>query len=158
MAKKASQSKATAAKLQQIVQNTEEHNLTDEQIASIAVLAANVEHLPRSKEITLELLEVNLKMRQALNEYDDLILPFISRTKEHLKSIRDARMNILPEVAQMINSLRDVRKFFLDKDYKEEMSRLKEFVELCERLQTLKENGFLDSVADTMLKLEQVKP
>jgi hypothetical protein len=30
--------------------------------------------------------------------------------------------------------------------------RLREFVELCERLQKLKESGFLDAVADTMIK------
>ena len=38
-------------------------------------------------------------------------------------------------------------------DYKEEVARLKDFVDLCERLQKLKESGFLDSVADTMLGL-----
>jgi hypothetical protein len=151
-------SAATAAKVKEIVKDTPEEEFSDEQLASLAVLAAKVEHLPRSKEVTAELLEVNLRLRHAINDYDDLVLPFVVKTKEHLKSIRDTRMSLIPEVAQMMNSLRDVRKFFLDKDYKEEMTRLREFVELCERLKVLKDSGFLDSIADTMLKLEQVKP
>lgn len=155
---KKSPSKAVMGKIKEIADSTAPGGeITDEQLATLAVLAANKDHLPRAKEIIQELLEANLRLRQALNEYDDLVLPFVARTKENLKAIRDVRMNTIPEVAQMMNSLRDVRKFFLDKDYKEEMVRLREFVELCERLKALKDSGFLDQVADTMLKLEQVK-
>jgi hypothetical protein len=50
-------------------------------------------------------------------------------------------------------ALKDVRQFFLNENHETEVARLKEFVELCERLQKLKASGFLDTVADTMLKL-----
>jgi hypothetical protein len=50
-------------------------------------------------------------------------------------------------------NLREVRAFFLDKDYATELARLREFVEVCERLKLLKDCGFLDTVADTMLRL-----
>ena len=35
----------------------------------------------------------------------------------------------------------------------EEIARLKEFVDLCERLQRLKRDGVLDALANTMIKL-----
>ena len=35
----------------------------------------------------------------------------------------------------------------------EEIARLKEFVDLCERLQRLKRNGVLDALAKTIIKL-----
>lgn len=128
--------------------------LSDEQLAELAVLAAKAEHLPKAKELLTELVETTLRLRQTLNDYDDLILPFTSRTHEHIKTIRSTRMTMISEVASMTNALRDVRKFFLDKDYHEEIKRLREFVELCERLKVLKDSGFLDSIVDTMLKLD----
>lgn len=156
MSKQSRATASVAAKIREIA-NDNEVEIDDIKLAQLAVLAANAEHLPKNREAARELGEVTLKLRQALNDYDDLILPFVAGTKEQLKTIRDVRMNIIPEIAQLMNGLRDVRKFFLDKDYKEEMGRLKEFVELMERLQALKKSGFLDTVADTILKLEQVK-
>jgi hypothetical protein len=50
-------------------------------------------------------------------------------------------------------ALKEVRAFFIDKDYELERARLAEFISLCERLRALKESGFLDTVAETMLNL-----
>jgi len=78
---------------------------------------------------------------------------FRADTKRYLEDIRMTRFAIVTETSQMTGPLKEVRQFFLGADYKEEITRLKDFVELCERLQKLKESGFLDSVADTMLGL-----
>jgi hypothetical protein len=78
---------------------------------------------------------------------------FRADTKRYLEDIRKTRFAIVTETSQMTGALKEVRQFFLGGDYKEEINRLKEFVDLCERLQILKESGFLDNVADTMLKL-----
>jgi hypothetical protein len=78
---------------------------------------------------------------------------FREDSKRYLEDIRGTRFAIVSEAGQMTASLREVRQFFLGSDYKEEISRLHEFVGLCERLQKLKESGFLDCVADTMLRL-----
>jgi hypothetical protein len=53
----------------------------------------------------------------------------------------------------VVNALKDVRQFFLGPDYEREQKRLVEFVDLCERLKRLKDSGFLDTVADTMIRL-----
>jgi len=53
----------------------------------------------------------------------------------------------------MLKQLEDVRKFLIGQDHAKEIAALKEFVELCERLQKLQRDGFLNSVADTILKL-----
>lgn len=80
---------------------------------------------------------------------------FRSETKLWLEDIRQSRFAIVSETAAMSNPLKEVRQFFIGQDYKEQRDRLKDFVDLCERLQKLKESGFLDSIADTMLKLSQ---
>lgn len=74
-------------------------------------------------------------------------------TKQYLEDIRQTRYAVVTETSQMTKPLSEVRQFFLGSDYKEQITRLREFVELCERLQQLKASGFLDSVADTMLRL-----
>jgi hypothetical protein len=78
---------------------------------------------------------------------------FKADSKNYLQDIRSARMSIVSETSAMSTSLREVRQFFLGSDYAEEIKRLREFVDLCERLNSLKESGFLDNVADTMLRL-----
>jgi hypothetical protein len=78
---------------------------------------------------------------------------FEAQAKIHCEQIRGKRMTMVTEAAQMTNALKEIRQFFLGSDYKEEIARLSEFVDLCERLQRLKESGFMDSIADTMLTL-----
>lgn len=95
--------------------------------------------------------------RQIINELLDGIgadmAQFRANTKAYLEEIRQTRFAIVTETAQMTKSLTEVRQFFLGSDYKEERARLIEFVDLCERLAKLKESGFLDKIADTMLAL-----
>jgi hypothetical protein len=78
---------------------------------------------------------------------------FRADSKRYLEDIRNTRFAMVTETSQMTGALKEVRQFFIGSDYKEEITRLKEFVELCERLNALKESGFLDNVADTMIRL-----
>ncbi len=78
------------------------------------------------------------------------------RASKMLHDLRATRMAIDSELSKIMSQLADVRKFFLSSDHETEVARLKEFVELCERLQKLKDTGFLDRVTDTILKLENV--
>ena len=80
---------------------------------------------------------------------------FQKDAKTHIEQIRATRYTIVSETNTMMNALKDVRQFFMGSDHKEQIERLKGFVELCERLQKLKESGFLDAVADTMIKLDR---
>lgn len=73
-----------------------------------------------------------------------------------LTDVRQWRMATDAELRKTLEGFNDVRKFFLSDDHPTQVQRLREFVELCERLQKLKESGFLDQVADTILKLEKV--
>jgi hypothetical protein len=95
--------------------------------------------------------------RKAVNELLDRLGmdmgDFRKLTKEFIEDIRQSRFTIVAEASTMSKSLREVRQFFIDKDYKEEITRLREFVELCERLVALKQNGTLDAITDTILKL-----
>lgn len=80
---------------------------------------------------------------------------FNASSKRYLDDIRQTRFAVVSETADMTKGLRDVRQFFLGSDYSEQITRLREFVDLCERLHKLKQSGFLDTVADTMLRLAE---
>ena len=87
---------------------------------------------------------------EGIGENMDKIKPM---KKELVENLRGMRMTTTTEVAAMLKPLEDLRKFFLGAEHDKEIARLREFVDLCERLETLKKSGFLDTVADTMLKL-----
>ncbi len=78
---------------------------------------------------------------------------FENNAKMYLETIRTKRMAMVTEASQISHALREVRQFFLASDYAEEIRRLNDFVNLCERLHALKQTGFLDKIADTMLSL-----
>lgn len=80
---------------------------------------------------------------------------FTVRNKLFLEELRQGRMTTVTECAKLTSALKDVRQFFIGNDYEREIGRLREFVELCERLQKLKDSGFLDAVSDTMLRLSE---
>jgi len=78
---------------------------------------------------------------------------FKSDAKLYINDIRQIRFAVVSEVGKISSELGDVRNFLMGPDHDEQVKRLTEFVNLCERLQALKDNGFLDRVTDTMLRL-----
>lgn len=92
-------------------------------------------------------------LKETVNEFKsiaDLLQPEIMK---QIQEIRSTRMAAVSEMQLLLNSLRDVRKFFLDKDYEQEMSRLERFVRVCKEIQQLKADGTLDAVCDAAIKL-----
>jgi DNA anti-recombination protein RmuC len=78
---------------------------------------------------------------------------FAAGAKGFLGDIRATRMASVSEMNQILQPLRDIRKFFLGPEHEVEITRLREFIDLCERLEGLKTRGTLDALADTILKL-----
>jgi hypothetical protein len=102
--------------------------------------------LPRAKD-------ARAAVNELLEGLGHDVTNFKEQCKAFLEDIRQTRFAVVGETSQMSKPLREIRQFFLDHDYKEEIARLKEFVELCERLQALKANGTLDAVGDTIIRL-----
>jgi hypothetical protein len=108
-------------------------------------LAPSVKAAREARETVSELLRgIGYEMEQ-----------FENNCRDHLNAIRGKRIAVVSEATQITNALKEVRQFFIGADYKTEMERLGEFVTLCERMQRLKDSGFLDRVADTMLNLAE---
>lgn len=80
-------------------------------------------------------------------------LDWTEQSKKVLEDIRLTRVAIEFESKQLLSACADVRKFFLADDHEKEITKLREFVELAERLRALKNDGTLDRLADTILKL-----
>lgn len=78
---------------------------------------------------------------------------FKPKSSEYIQMVRGFKMAIVSEISQSTNELKDIRKFFIGLEHENEIKRLREFVELCERLKKLKDDGTLDAISDVILKL-----
>jgi hypothetical protein len=76
----------------------------------------------------------------------------------YIKEIRDIRMVVVADVSHLLAHYKDIRQLFCGPDHTAEMARLREFVELCERLYALQKAGFVDKMADVLLRLSEEKP
>jgi len=93
------------------------------------------------------------ELHESIRSIGTTLEDFDRTTSSAQDRIRMRQMSLVAESKKVCNALRDVRQFFLGPDYEAERDRMAEFVGLCERLQALQESGFLDVVADTMLRL-----
>lgn len=80
----------------------------------------------------------------------DVVQPALEK---QIAALRSARMATVSEIRESLSALRDIRKFFIESDYETEMERLERFVKVCRELQSLKRDGTLDSLVDTILRL-----
>lgn len=94
-------------------------------------------------------------LHESMSQLGGVLEDFGTKSKLGLEDIRQTRFSMVSEINHMSKELKEVRQFFMGPDYKEEITRLREFVDLCERLQKLKESGMLDAIGDTMIKLAQ---
>jgi hypothetical protein len=121
-------------------------------------LASGMEkHHRKSVEDTEDLVrrakEATAAIDYLVTHYQKNWADFEEFIKKSVKELRQYKMALEVETRQTLNAFKDVRNFFFDDKHEEEVARLREFVDLCQRLQQLKESGFLDSIADTMLGL-----
>ena len=96
-------------------------------------------------------------LQQSYNELlktHGLIAPQIIKMS---KELREKRLALTTEIKSSISLMRDIRKFFLEKDHKIEINRIEEFLNVCERVKALIEDGTMDTITETILKLEGVK-
>lgn len=119
-----------------------------------SVIAAEIAKLPKETRPNVKAAEDAREIiHQLMLGLGGDMEQFRANSKIYLDDVRNVRFAFVTETAQMTSQLKDIRQFFLGSDYKDQISRLKEFVDLCERLNNLKQSGFLDTVADTMLRL-----
>jgi hypothetical protein len=86
-----------------------------------------------------------------LTKMHELIEP---RMLEMIKNIRLHSGTIAREHNKALQSMKEVRKFFLSNEHKEEIKRLKDFIELVQLMGDLIENGTMEAICDVILKLE----
>jgi hypothetical protein len=142
-------------------------------------IAVRGSHLKREGDVDIEITSgMEKRSRQTVEETEDLVrrakeatdavdylvnhykqswADFEDFIKGSVRELRQYKMALEVETRQTLNAFKDVRNFFFDDKHEEEVARLREFVDLCQRLEKLKESGFLDTVADTMLRLATKK-
>lgn len=80
-------------------------------------------------------------------------MDWVDESNKVFQDIKQTRTAIEWESKHLLTACADVRKFFLSEEHAKEVARLREFVEVMERLRSLKQDGTLDAISDTILKL-----
>lgn len=111
------------------------------------------ETVEKLKEVTAECEKGRNSLRDLEGEVRALAEIIKPQIENRTAEIRSLRMSLVSELNQSLASLREVRRFFLDADYRQEIDRLKEFVSVCKELQKLKADGVLDAVCDSAIRL-----
>ena len=124
---------------------------------SVAVAKGILDATKRLTDSTIDLAVRSAEARQFLDWHTDHVrkswLDWNEESESVLKSIRQTRIAIGIESRQLLAECGDVRKFFLSEQHEQEIAKLRDFIELAERLRALKDEGTLDRLADTILKL-----
>jgi hypothetical protein len=130
---------------------------TDDMIKAVATTSVEAaERRPKQiGSLTEQTLEAKAALIEAVKGIGAVVEGFEPVKKDFLASILSFRMTAVAEIGKARQELELVRKFMIGPDHTKEIAALKEFVELCERLQKLKESGFLDAMAETMLRLAE---
>lgn len=140
-----------------IAPNSVVTRMMSESEKSVEVASSAIKKTERTLSNLDSLVDRALDARAALDIMTDKWrvswMDFIEQSEERIKTLRETRFAFDSETRLLMASLKEVRQFFLDANHDQEVARLREFVDLCERLQKLKESGFLDTVADTLIKL-----
>ena len=134
-----------------VVRDKTDHEMT-QQISSSFVKQTE-KTISETESLTQRALEARAAMDVLSESWKKAWFDFQATSDERLKEFRMTRIAVDTEMRLLLASLKEVRMFFLDDDYQKEIARLKEFADVCERLQQLKSSGFLDTVAETILKL-----
>lgn len=113
-----------------------------------------MERLVEAASLIREELDKNKhELEQTVNEMAVLGGKIQELMRGEILNIRETRMAIVREAGDTLATLRDIRKFFLDNDYKTEMERLERFTKMAKDLKDLLDDGTLNATADIMLKL-----
>ena len=149
------QLKGTAGSPSDPVRIVAGEEMVDQEFFNNAIIA-EVNELPNRMNPQIKAArEAREIVRELLKGIGHEMTQFEENCRDHLNAIRGKRIAMVSEATSITAALKEVRQFFIGSDYKLEMERLGEFVSLCERLQKLKDSGFLDQVADTMLNLAE---
>lgn len=107
----------------------------------------------KNVELAVKSIEARKFLEWHCNHVKETWIDWKEQSGKVLEDIRQTRVAIGIESRQLLAECGDVRKFFLSEEHEKEIAKLREFIELCERLRALKNDGTLDKVADTILKL-----
>jgi hypothetical protein len=136
-----------------IVKRGKEEMYNMDKLAGCFLRHIEEKYPPKVTELARSIADARAVIDENLKGIGDNMQQFERVMKDATQSVRASRMTIVSECSSVVNALKDVRQFFLGPDYEREQKRLVEFVDLCERLKRLKDSGFLDTVADTMIRL-----
>jgi hypothetical protein len=102
------------------------------------------------KGLSEETIEARRILMEAVSGIGQDALKFEELSIPLLKSVREWKGALVVETRQAITAMRDMRAFVSEAKHDKELCQLKEFVDLCERIEKLRTNGTLGFVVEAL--------
>lgn len=92
----------------------------------------------------------------AQREFIEIDQQIQESSRAALERARGFRMALNSEIGGIVSAMKEMKSILADERHSGEMARLREFVDISERLMAIKRSGTLDAMVDTLLKIEGV--
>jgi len=126
----------------------------DDIMKTIILLGGRMENTKEElKMVSDEVKKSKQELEKLYNELivlDNEVTPILLN---QIKTVRETRMTVEREIKSMLTTLKEIRTFFLENEYEKEVKRLYEFIGICKDLKKLQEDGTLDAISETIIKL-----
>lgn len=136
------------------------HNASDEEMnatITAAVPRKASDSLERMRQLFIEFQDAKKALDYAATHIQKDWTDWLNFAEKGVTEFRQSRVAISFELRTILETMTDFRKFLLNADSAEALEKLKEFAAVCQQLQALKQTGFLDAVADTLLRYDSAK-
>ncbi len=128
------------------VQSTKIPVLEDQ--LAVTVAQELVKRTNRAQEDLIKLREDYEAAAEFLDKATDSVkviwMEWLEQSATYLKEVRTWRMALDMEVKNGTKATKELIDFFGTKENRENLTALREFVELCERMEKLKQSGFVE--------------
>jgi hypothetical protein len=115
------------------------------------------EKTKRLNDQTIELATRVKEARELLEWHTNTVsndwMAWMELSNQVMTDIRSARMAIGVESSKLLDECKQVRQFFMSPENEAGVKRLKDFVDLLEKLRSLKSDGTLDKLANILIKI-----
>ena len=102
------------------------------------------------REVSVQSKETFQNLFNNVAEVYNQVAPLL---RKQMDELRNARLQAVTEINSSLKLMRDIRAFFLEPEHIEQIARLKDFIKTCNELKRLKDEGILDAIGETILKL-----
>ena len=128
-------------------------NLTQDQALALEFIGQAINATDRNFGLSDVANDAARALQAAIKILNPVAADFLLVSNKQLEELRLARMAIERETKMITQSIRDAAAFLNTEEAKAGIESMRKYVEVCERIQTLRNDGTFDTVLNAFLSM-----